>query len=328
MFLNKSIKILINWIIAPLLAAWLFYSLYKQLQLQPQLYDSIALIKKAPFGTGAWRFWTVLGLVLVNWGYEARKWQLLVRAVQPMNFITALQSVLCGVTLSINMPNRIGEYAGRILFVKEGSRIKAASLSIVGSMAQLIITLIMGAGGLLYLILQMHAESTIMGLTVFWIKIFLYFTVSITVVFLLFFFKLSWIVGMVEKIPYAKKYVKYLEVLDHFSAKILLRLLIISLGRYMVFVLQYILLLQLLQVQIDWWQSMWIITVLFWVLAIVPSFAITELGVRGKFAIALFTLFSSNIVGIIGTTFGIWFVNLFIPAAIGSLLIVRTKIFK
>ena len=86
--------------------------------------------------------------------------------------------------------------------------------------------------------------------------------------------------------------------------------------------------LQLLQVKIDWWQGFWVITLLFWVLAIVPSFAIADLGIRGKFAVALFTLFSNNVVGIIGTTFGIWFINLFMPAIVGSLLILGIKIFK
>ena len=326
--MNKSIKILINWIIAPLLAAWLFYSLYKQLQSQPKLHESIALIKKIPFGQNAWKFWLVIFLTFVNWGYEARKWQILLKPLQPVSFFKAIKSVLCGVTLSLNMPYRIGEYGGRVLFLKEGNKIKAVSLSIVGSIAQLIVTLLMGCGGLVYILSQLNADGFIMGISVFWIKIFLYFSVMIVIVIILFFFKLSWIIQMIEKIPYAKKYVKYISVLDNFKVKILLRLLTLSFCRYVVFILQYILMLQLLEVEINWWQSFWIVTVLFWVLAIIPSFAIADLGIRGKFAIALFTLFSSNVIGIIGTTFGIWFINLFIPAIIGSLLILGIKIFK
>jgi hypothetical protein len=87
----------------------------------------------------------VILLVFVNWGLEARKWQLLMKGIQPMNFITAFKSVLCGVTLSLNTPNRIGEYGGRILFVNDGNRLKAVTLSIAGSISQLIITLDNGA---------------------------------------------------------------------------------------------------------------------------------------------------------------------------------------
>ena len=137
---RKNIKIIFKYIIAPLLGAWLFYSLYKQIKGQPDLQQSIDLIKEAPFCKQAWKFWFVISLVFVNWGIEARKWQVLLRTLQQVSFFTAYKSVLSGVTLSINTPNRIGEYGGRILYVQEGKRIKAISLSIAGSISQLIIT--------------------------------------------------------------------------------------------------------------------------------------------------------------------------------------------
>ena len=102
----------------------------------------------------------------------------------------------------------------------------------------------------------------------------------------------------------------------------------LSFFRYLVFIIQYILLLQVLHVEILWITGFWIISILFLVLAIVPSFAIADLGIRGKFSTGLLSFYSTNTVGIIGTTFGIWFINLFIPALIGSLLILGIKIFK
>jgi hypothetical protein len=60
----------------------------------------------------------------------------------------------------------------------------------------------------------------------------------------------------------------------------------------------------------------------------VPSFAIADLGIRGKISTEILSFYSANILGIIGTTFGIWFLNLFIPALLGSLLILSIKIFK
>ena len=72
----------------------------------------------------AWKFWLVIVLVFVNWGFEAKKWKLLITPIQKMSFFTAFKSVLTGVTLSLNTPNRIGEYGGRILYVKEGTGLK------------------------------------------------------------------------------------------------------------------------------------------------------------------------------------------------------------
>ena len=325
----KNIKIIVKYIIAPLLGTWLFYSLYKQIKDQPNLRQSIDLIKEAPFGKQAWKFWFVITLVFVNWGFEAKKWQVLLRTLQPVSFFTAYKSVLSGVTLSINTPNRIGEYGGRILYVQEGKRIKAISLSIAGSISQLIITLVMGCGGLIYIIFyQGDGYTLVMGLPAFWLKTLLFLSSCATVIIVLFYFRLSWLIKLIEKIPAAAKYVQYISVLDSFNAKLLLRLFFLSFLRYIVFVIQYILLLQVLDVSILWINGFWIISILFLVLAIVPSFAIADLGIRGKFSTELLSFYSKNTVGIIGTTFGIWFINLFIPALVGSLLILGIKFFK
>ncbi|MFM6925202.1 MAG: lysylphosphatidylglycerol synthase domain-containing protein [Ferruginibacter sp.] len=325
--MNKSIKILLKWIIGPLLAVWLFYSLYQQVRAQPDIDASVALIKTLPFGANAWKFWTVILFVFVNWGLEARKWQVLMQVLQPISFITAFKSVLCGVTFSLNTPNRMGEYGGRILFVDEGKRIKAVTLSIAGGMAQLIITMLMGCLGLLYLLVKPGTTELTMGITVFWLRIFFYGSILGTLVFVFFFFRLGWLIRLLQKLPYSHRFLKYMNVLETFDAKILLRLLFISLLRYIVFVLQYIFMLQLLQVEQDLWTGFWIITVMFWILAIIPSFAIADLGIRGTVAKTLFS-YSSNTLGILTATFGIWFVNLFIPALIGSLLILGIKIKK
>ncbi|MGH2649288.1 MAG: lysylphosphatidylglycerol synthase domain-containing protein, partial [Ginsengibacter sp.] len=187
---RKNIKILFRYIIGPLLGAWLFYSLYKQIKGQPDLQQSIDLIKEAPFGGQAWKFWLVISLVFVNWGFEAKKWQVLLKSLQPVSFFTAYKSVLSGVTLSINTPNRIGEYGGRILYVQEGKRIKAISLSIAGSISQLIITLMMGCFGLVYIIFSQGNNYTlVMGLPAFWLKTLLFLSSCATMIIVLFYFR-------------------------------------------------------------------------------------------------------------------------------------------
>ena len=326
---NRKLKIIIRYVVGPLLGAWLFYSLYQQIRGQPHLRDSLVLMKDAPLGKSSWKFWLVILLALVNWGIEARKWQVLLKPLQSIRFLRAYRSVLSGLALSLNTPNRMGEYGGRILYVKEGSRLKAISLSIAGSISQLIITLALGCGGLVYLIYFSNLQTEyVMGLSLYWIKFLLLISSIITGFLILFFFRLSWLIKLLEKIPYSSRFTQYLNVLEQFTAKILLRLLSLSFFRYLVFVLQYILLLQLLHVEIFWFDCFWIISILFLVLAIVPSFAIADLGIRGKFSTALLSLYSANIVGILGTTFGIWCINLFIPAFAGSILILGIKFFK
>jgi hypothetical protein len=329
MIRNKNIKIVFKYILGPLLGIWLFYSLYQQIKHQPHLHESIALIKEAPFGNMAWKFWLVILLTFANWGLEARKWQILVKPLQQITFFRAFKSVLSGVALSLNTPNRMGEYGGRILYLNEGSRLKAISLSIAGSISQLIITLVLGCAGLMYLLFfQTKHSGPLMGLSVFWLQTLLLISIIVTAILILFFFKLSWLIKNIEKISPFKKFIEYITVLEEFTAKLLLRLLCLSFFRYLVFVLQYILLLQLLNVKIFWIDSFWIISILFLMLAIVPSFAIADLGIRGKFSTGLFSIYSNNMLGILGTTFGIWFINLFIPALAGSILILGIRFFK
>lgn len=327
--INKNIKIFLNYIVGPLLGAWLFYSLYKQVTSQPHLHDSLMLIKQAPFGEQAWKFWLVIILAFANWGLEARKWQVLMKNLEPLSYWVALKGILSGVALSLNTPNRIGEYGGRVLYVKEGNRARSVSLSIAGSICQLTITILMGCGGLLFLLGITHTnESTVIGLSFFWIKTLLLLSAFASVILLLFLFRLSWIIKLVERIPVFLKYIHYINALDEFTPKVMLRLLFLSFLRYIVFVIQYVLLLHVFKVEVGWQQGFWLITILHLVMAIVPTFAIADIGIRGKFSIELLSLYTVNTVGIIGTTFGIWLINLFVPALAGSFFILRKKIFK
>ena len=86
--------------------------------------------------------------------------------------------------------------------------------------------------------------------------------------------------------------------------------------------------LQLMQVDVSVWQAFWLVTVMFLILAVVPTIALAEVGLRGQVSLELFGLFSSNKIAIIAAAAGIWFINLIMPALMGSLLMLSIKIFK
>jgi hypothetical protein len=266
--------------------------------------------------------------MVVNWGIEARKWQLAIRGIQIIPFKRAFKAIFTGTALAFFTPNRTGEYLGRILYVHEGKRIHAISLTIVCSIAQLLVTLVAGLTGLLFLkrYIVSNSASTSMASGINLVAIFI---AGIVLILTLLYFRLGWITKLVNRTPRINKYVDYIEVLDNFNATILLRILSLCLLRYSVFVLQYFLFFQLFKVEVNWWQTFWSISVVFLILAIVPSIALlTELGIRWKASIDLVALFSSNITGILATSLAIWFINLVIPALIGSLLILGIKFFK
>jgi len=67
---------------------------------------------------------------------------------------------------------------------------------------------------------------------------------------------------------------------------------------------------------------------MFVLMAIVPTLTfLTDLGFRWVAGIQVFQVFTSNTAGILAVSLGIWFFNLIIPALVGSLLILRIKLF-
>jgi hypothetical protein len=324
--LSKQIKILINYFLGPLLFIVLSWSLYAQIKNQADLDIRWQQIKNS------WHhntFWLVLLLMVVNWGLEARKWQVLVQHVQRFSFVKAFKSVLSGCSITMLTPNRIGEYGGRILYVEEGNRIKAISLTIVGSISQLLVTMVMGCAGLFYLrYFSQNNSPALSVLPEFWGDVLIYLSVTITVVLSLFYLRLGWLVRMMEKVPALNNVVKHIRVLDEFDNIQLIRILSLSLLRYMVFVLQYILLLQVMDVTIAFVLSFWLITVFYLVLAVAPTIGFIELPVRVSACWALLKFYTSNELGVGASALGIWLINLVLPAIIGSLLILSIKIVK
>lgn len=326
--LNKNIKILLNYVIGPLVFCLLTWSIYRQLMRQPNWHESIRHAVHAIADIDSWKLGLALLLMLANWGLEARKWQLAIGHIQRLSFFKSLKAVFTGTTLAFFTPNRIGEYMGRILYIHEGKRIQAISLTIVCSIGQLLVTWWMGIAGIIYL--QKNANpSSIQPSANLWMNTVLYVTIAGAVILTLFYFRLAGLVRLMEKIPRIQKVIAHIKVLDSFNATILLRILSLSVVRYSVFIGQYYLLFDVFNVPLSAVQVAGSVSVIFLVLSIVPTIAIiTELGVRWKIGIEVVQLFNSNITGILATSLAIWIINLVIPALMGSLLILGIRIFS
>ena len=91
--------------------------------------------------------------MFVNWSLEALKWKLLISPLESISYKTSLKGIFSGITMSIFTPNRVGEFAGRVFFLEKADKIQASIMSLIGSLMQLVITII--AGVLAYYILEM-----------------------------------------------------------------------------------------------------------------------------------------------------------------------------
>ena len=326
---NKNIKIILKNTLAVLVFLLLSYFIYRQVISQPNWRGSLDRVFRAVTGPLQWKMWLVVALMPLNWGIEARKWQLALRPIGGIAYSDAVKAIFTGTTMASFTPNRMGEYIGRLLYVQEGKRIESISLTIVGSMAQLLTTLLMGSAGILYLLATLHRQASPPQAMEFWLNTLLglvgFLLLSLTIIY----FRLSWLVRILRKVPFCHKYLTYIKVLENFDATILLRILFLSFGRYLVFMAQYCLVFPVFGVVLTVGQVWGSVSVVFLVMAVVPTFTfLTELGLRWGASIRVLEFFSTNTVGIFAASFAIWLINLIVPALIGSLLILSIKLFK
>lgn len=322
---NKSIKIFINYFLGPLLAVWLAYSIYRQMVQQPHLEASWIAVKRSFSSSRVLLFLGAVALVVANWGIEARKWQLSVRRVHAVSFGRAFKAVLSGVSFAVSTPNRMGEYLGRMLFLPDGFRLRSISVTLVGSIGQLLITLYAGLAALVVLRQPLAA-------TPYYSKVlyqFALFGVGGGALFLsIFYFETGALGRLLNKWLSRTRYRYLIESLEAFSNRLLFRLLLLSALRYAVFVLQYLLLFRFFGVQVGVWEATHALGMQFLAMAVIPSIALAEVGLRGEISLTLLGLFSANSLGIGLTTVSIWFLNLVIPAVAGSGLILSVRFFN
>lgn len=259
-------------------------------------------------------------LILFNYGSDAMKWKLLIVPLEDISFYRSFKAVMGGVTLGIFTPNRIGEYGGRILFLKRHVRVQAILSTLVGSYSQIIATLSCGTvAGLFFLYHTYQLEY-------YSIIIFIFLGAVAIFLMLLGYLNISWVATMLEKTKRFEKLKFYLKSVDHYSNTDLLRVLVLSYVRFSVFTAQYLILLRVFGVDLSIPILAMLVSVIFLVQSIIPSFAIAELFTRGNIAVFFFGFYTTNTLGVVSASATLWFINLILPALFGYLFLFRLNL--
>ena len=303
------------------LACWV---IYREVFHKKEISD-ITLYLNEVIGSNQSRIWFLAALLLMpaNWGLETLKWMFLMKKVEPLPFFSGIQAVFSGVTISVFTPNRIGEYGGRVLYLSPNKRIRGALATLLGSLAQFLTTIIFGGLALIFFFsryvegMNLPLLSTLIFLVLLSLGIALAFYFHARVVF-------GWLKGL--RIP--ERFTKYLDVFEFYRNSELMQLLWYSMGRYLVFTLQYYFLLQAFQVNLSLTETAIVVPVTFLTMTAIPSIALAELGIREVVALQFIGLVSNNDVGILSASFALWFINLAIPAMVGGLTIFRVRLFQ
>ncbi len=309
---DRAYKVISLLIKAGILILSFWYVFYKLKSTGSQI-DFAAILKQSDV--------TLLGftfcLMFVNWGLEALKWKLLIAPLENITFFTAFKSVFAGVTISIFMPNRIGEFAGRIFFLDKAGKVEATLKNFVGACMQLLITLLMGVPALAFFVKSSEGCCYSGGNTMLLISV----TGPVCAMILLFFLLRRY------RYVFSQRLQSYLNAFD-IPFKTLLTVFFISWVRYCVFLFQYYLVLCAFNIHVDLYFALPLIAATFLITSVIPSFAFTEVVTRGAVAVTLFASVTNDAAAVIAASFTVWIINLAIPALTGSLFIGKMKFFK
>ena len=274
----------------------------------------------------------VAALMLVNWTIETLKWRFLISKIEKLSFLNALIAVFSGITVSLFTPNRVGEYAGRVFVLEKADRWEGVLITMLGSFSQLMVTLVAGAVGFIFFAAEFLNPD---GIPENYFLAIIFIASIFIILLLLLFFNVSFLTGIINKLPRRLQKLKHYGVIfSYYSKAELLLALLMSLVRYMVFVTQFYLLLRLFGVNIPFCYSLLMVSMIFLSMAAIPTIALTELGVRGSVALYFIGLYfiahhavANNDLGIITALSVLWLINLAIPALLGAVFVFRLKFF-
>ncbi|MCX6284202.1 MAG: lysylphosphatidylglycerol synthase domain-containing protein [Bacteroidetes bacterium] len=283
-----------------------------------------------------WMLALIMLLMVLNWMIEAWKWKNLIRKVEQVSLQQSVLAVLTGVTISSFTPNRVGEFFGRAFILKKASHVEGILITVIGSMSQLLVTILTGSVALLvFLPVFMPAAEFIQGYLYY---AFVFLVLLLDIILLGLFFNVSFLSTWKEKILQngLSRIRKYFRVFTMYSNRDLWTLMGLSFARYFVFSTQYLLLLHALGVSIPFYYAYLLISLVYLIMAVIPTIALTELGIRGSVAIYIFGFYFAPLMavsadlnlGILAASVLLWFINLGIPAIAGSVFLFRLQFFR
>jgi len=296
-----------------------FWFIYKKVNDQTSLQQFQKLTDSMDPYIMKWVLFSVLMLMFVNWFLEVGKWFYLVKKLERISFWKATQSVFAGLTWAVFTPNRIGEYGGRIMLLKPGNRAKGAVSMGVGQFAQLVLTSVAGALSIAWFVSTYleTPESVQFGV---WLIAILY-----AGAFLVIYYNVHWIDKFVSKFKFLKKIQSSFSVLQGFSNRELSWVLFISLSRFLIFTSQYLILMLVILPELPFLPMLFMIFILFFIQSALPSLDLFDFSVRSFVASNLYSYITNQEIAVMAIVSCIWFVNIILPAILGSFFVLRTN---
>lgn len=293
------------------------FVIYRRLASVQSFVGSLDLfIERFSEGNLALVAWAIL-LMPINWLLEATKWKILLKHSSAVTLSEALRSVLGGLSIGFATPARVGEFAGRVMFLHKGERVDGIYLSAIGGIAQSVVTFLTALFMLRFYSGEAEAffspYSYIGFAMLAFIMIALYISFEQVV---------DWLHHRGLSID---NYIIDTAKTPHRNDKWLVFLT--SFLRYSVYVLQYYLLLRFAGVGGRVFELISAISLVLFLQSVSPLIPLTDLTVRGGIALMVFHDCGPDMAAsVFLVPVLLWAINLLLPALVGYFYILTLHI--
>ncbi|MGZ3889198.1 MAG: hypothetical protein ACXVI9_01750 [Mucilaginibacter sp.] len=263
----------------------------------------------------------VILLMAVNWITEAFKWKYITRELAGITTWQSIEAVFCGLTWAIFTPNRLGEYGGRVMFLPNRKRIHGMFVMAIGSFGQNVITNVLG------LIALMWFAFTFLHINIAISLALSLAALGFMALMLVFYFNIGWLVTLLNRIKFLKKYHRFFDIIGQYKTAELLNIMWFCLTRFFVFSFQYYLVIHLLLPDMPVFPMMMMVFCMFFIQSALPSLDLLDAGVRSMTASVFFAYITDQNIAVMAAVSSIWFINLILPAILGSVFVLKLKFF-
>ncbi len=265
-------------------------------------------------------------LMFVNWSFEALKWKVLVSSFEKISFLKSLEIVLLGLATGIVTPAKLGDFFGRVLLLENKNNWKGVWATFISSIAQSLVTLILGFAGLIYIFINFYEIDDYLFYSFIYIGIFL------ILILIYLYYNIDFALYLAKKTGLKKIVGKIIEsdsgIQGFITTDILNKVLLLSFLRYLVFAFQFFLIIRFFGITGSLFSLLAAIATIFIIQSSIPLPPVTNILARGEIAILILGYFTDNKIMILSSAFSIWFINILIPSLVGLILIIRVNIPK
>lgn len=307
--LNKQLWSIIKVVVLLLLLVFIYLKLNKSGNMPEQTMQSMKQVIDDNYQT----LLLILLLMPLNWGLEALKWKILAGSIQRLSFAKAYIGVLTGLSLAFITPHGLGDYIGRIMQHDRKGRTRLVGAVMLGRLCQMIPTFSFGFIGVYYFVrsIELVIFMLITGLLFGAVLYLLYLTLL----------KHGKRAGHIRKTIYF-----YFGIISTYSVQQVITVLLLSFARYVIFALQFMVVLNLFLPELAKSIQFAGITWIFLVKSILPAFNfLSDLGVREFSAVYFFDQYEINLIPVVSASLTIWIINILVPSIVGAPFTLKMK---